>query len=81
VYLFLVRCKQSNSAWLRSLMPSDCLYSFLFFEHYNRVLLCDQVPGRDKHSTRPGLDWIRTIENFVEFGKLFKIQDTGRIWT
>jgi len=27
-------------------MQSDCLYSSLFFEHYNRILLCDWVPGR-----------------------------------
>jgi len=26
--------------WLRALMQSDCLYS-LFFEHYNRNLLCN----------------------------------------
>ena len=26
---------------LRALMQSDCLYSSLFFEHYNRILLCD----------------------------------------
>jgi len=28
-------------------MQSDCLYRYssLFFEHYNRVLLCDWVPG------------------------------------
>jgi len=24
-------------------MQSDCLYSSLFFEHYNRILLCDKV--------------------------------------
>ena len=24
-------------------MQSDCLYSSLFFEHYNRILLCDWV--------------------------------------
>ena len=24
-------------------MQSDCLYSTLFFEHYNRILLCDWV--------------------------------------
>jgi len=27
------------------LMQSDCLYSSLFFEHYNRILLCDWVLG------------------------------------
>jgi len=25
------------------LTQSDCLYSSLFFEHYNRILLCDWV--------------------------------------
>jgi len=24
-------------------MQSDCLYSSLFFEHYNRILLCERV--------------------------------------
>jgi len=28
------------------LWQSDCLYSSLFFEHYNRILLCDRVLGR-----------------------------------
>jgi len=27
-------------------MQSDCLYSSLFFEHCNRILLCDCVLGR-----------------------------------
>ena len=40
-YLFLERCRKSNNLWLRALMQSDCLYSSLFFEHYNRILLCD----------------------------------------
>ena len=40
-YLFLERCRKSNNLWLRALMRSDCLYSSLFFEHYNRILLCD----------------------------------------
>ena len=37
----------SNNVWLRALMQSDCLYRYLplFFEHYNRILLCDWVPG------------------------------------
>ena len=38
-YLFLERCRKSNNVWLRALMQSDCLYSSLFFEHYNRILL------------------------------------------
>jgi len=40
-YLFLERCRKSNNIWLRALMQSDCLYSSLFFEHYNRILLCE----------------------------------------
>ena len=32
-----------NNLWLRALMQSDCFYSSLFFEHYNRILLCDWV--------------------------------------
>ena len=40
-YLFLERCRKSNNVWLRALMQSDCLYSSLYFEHYNRILLCD----------------------------------------
>jgi len=51
-YLFLERCRKSNNVWLRSLMHSNCLYSLmhsnclylsLFFEHYNRILLCEWV--------------------------------------
>ena len=42
-YLFLERCRQSNNVWLRALMQSDFLYSSLFFEHYNCILLCEWV--------------------------------------
>ena len=42
-YLFLKRCRKSNNVWLHALMQSDCLYSSLFFEHYNRILLCEWV--------------------------------------
>jgi len=42
-YLFLERCKKSDNVWLRALMQSDCLYSSLFFEQYNRILLCDWI--------------------------------------
>jgi len=45
VYLFLERCRKSNNVWLRALMQSDCLYLSLFFEHCNRILLCDWVLG------------------------------------
>ena len=31
----------TNNMWLHGLMQSDCLYSSLFFEHYNRILLCE----------------------------------------
>ena len=40
-YLFLERCRRSNKVWLPALTQSDCLYSSLFFEHYNRILVCD----------------------------------------
>ena len=42
-YLFLERCRKSNNVWVSALMQPDCLYSSLFFEHYNRILLCDWV--------------------------------------
>ena len=42
-YLFLERCRKSNNVWLRALVQSDCLYSLLLFELYNRILLCDWV--------------------------------------
>ena len=42
-YLFLERCRKSNNVWLRALMQSDCLHSSPFFEHYNRLLLCEWV--------------------------------------
>ena len=38
-YLFLERCRKPNHVWLRALMQSDCLYSSLVFEHYNRITL------------------------------------------
>ena len=41
--LFLETCRKSKNVWLRALMRSDCLYSCLFFEHNNRILLCDRV--------------------------------------
>ena len=41
LYLFLEICRRSNNAWFPALTQSDCLYSSLFFEHYNRILLCD----------------------------------------
>jgi len=40
-YLFLKRCRKSNNVWLRALMQSDGLYLSLFFEHYNRISLCE----------------------------------------
>jgi len=40
-YLFFERCRKSNNLWLRALMQSDCLYYSLFFEDYNRILLCE----------------------------------------
>jgi len=46
MYLLLERCRKSNNVWLGALMQSDCLYSSLFFEHYNRILLYDWVLGR-----------------------------------
>jgi len=52
-YLFLERCRKSNDIWLRALMQSDCFYSSLFFEHYNRILLCEWVIE---------LCWIRLID-------------------
>jgi len=42
-YLFLERCRRSNNVWLSALTQSDCLYSSLFFGHYNRILLCEWV--------------------------------------
>jgi len=42
-YLFLERCRKCNNIRLSALMQSDCLYSSLFVEHYNRILLCEWV--------------------------------------
>ena len=42
-YLFLERCRKSNNVCLHASMQSDCLYSSLFFEHYNSILLCEWV--------------------------------------
>ena len=45
---------QQCRLWLHALMQSDCLYWYLslFFEHYNRSLLCDWVPGYSSVSLR-----------------------------
>ena len=45
MYLFRERCRKSTNVLLRAVMQSDCLYSSLFCEHYNRILLCDWVLG------------------------------------
>jgi len=42
-YLFLERCRKSNNVQLHALMQSDCLYSSLFLEHYNCIMLCEWV--------------------------------------
>jgi len=52
MYLFLERCGKSNNLWLRALMQSASWYSSLFFEHYNRILLCDWVLGHYSVSGR-----------------------------
>jgi len=54
MHLFLERCRRSNNAWLPALMQSDCLYSPLFFEHCNRILLCDWVLGHCSQSRIKG---------------------------
>ena len=46
-HLFLERYRKSNNIRLRALMQSDYLYSSLFFEHYNRILLCEWVIESD----------------------------------
>jgi len=43
MHLFLERCRRSNNVRLPALTQSDCLYSSLFFEHYNCVWLWDWV--------------------------------------
>ena len=43
IYHFLEQCRNSNNVWFRALMQSR-LFIFvliLFFEHCNRILLCD----------------------------------------
>ena len=45
LYVLLERCRRSNNVRLPASTQSDCLYSSLFFEHYNCVLLCDWVLG------------------------------------
>ena len=44
-YLFLERCRKSNNVWLRDLMHSDFFIFVPILEHYNRILLCDWMPG------------------------------------
>jgi len=56
-YLFLERCRKSKNVWLRALMQSDCLYSSLFFEHYNRILLCDWVLGHCSVCSLESVSW------------------------
>jgi len=42
MHLFLELCRKSNCVWLHALVQSDCLYSSLFFEHYNRILFATE---------------------------------------
>jgi len=55
--LFLERYTQSNKVWLHALMQSDCLYSSWFFQHYNRILLCDGVLGHCNVCSFEGVSW------------------------
>ena len=45
IYHFLERCRISNNVCLCVLVQSDCSYSSLFFEHCNRIWICDWVHG------------------------------------
>jgi len=45
-YQFPERRRNYNNVWFRALMLSDYLYSSLFFERCNHILLCDWVLGR-----------------------------------
>jgi len=59
-YLFLERCRKSNNIWLHALMQSDCLYSSLFFEHYNRIFLCEWVIEPSCIRLIDGVSWHMT---------------------
>ena len=69
-YLFLERCRKSNNVWLRALMQSDCLYSSIFIEHYNRILLCDWVI--ELHSVRSidGMSSHNAFSFYLDWTKL-----------
>jgi len=60
-YLFPERCTRSNNVWLRALIQSDCLHSFLFFEHCNRILLCDWVLVHCSVCSFEGVSWHNTL--------------------
>jgi len=69
MHLFLERCRRSNIVWLPALTQSDCLYSSLFFEHYNRIFVTEysdiavfvrlRVCMSQCIRTLPGLDQFR----------------------
>ena len=84
-YLFFERCRKSNNVWLRALMKSDYLYSSLFFEHYNRILLCDWVPGRYSVESicNPVVQPQRRCKTFCLLSPTYVVQTvcTYALWT
>jgi len=64
-YSFLERCRKSNNVWLHALMQSDCLCSSLFFEHYNRILLCDWVLGHCSVCSFEGVSWHNALAIYM----------------
>jgi len=40
-YLFIERCRRSNNVMVACFDAVTLLYSCFFFEHYNRILLCE----------------------------------------
>jgi len=75
-YLFLERFRKSNNAWLRALMQSDCSYSSLFFEHYNRILPCDWVLGHCSISSFEGVSWHNAFVLYLASTSLGSIRPT-----
>ena len=68
-YLFVKRCRKSNNIWLHASMQTDCMYSSLYFEEYNSILLCEWVlehcsvcliDGMSCH-THSHFTWISTL--------------------
>ena len=41
-YKFVERCHLSQNLWLKTLMPSDCFYDSIYYDHYCGILFVNE---------------------------------------